>query len=200
MSEQEQRVWNSKLTLRAGDGEMPTLEGLAVAYDEEFPVRDYYGTYTEVWRAGSTRNAAQDDVVLLVDHDGLPLARTTSGTLNLREDSKGLYVSAQLDSNDPDVARLLPKLQRGDLSKMSVAFQALEEDWSENRDKREIKGVELFDVSVVTRPANPATTVAVRARTEHFEGEEAEDQSFDDDDLWLEVIKSEEYNALAFSS
>ena len=102
MNEQEQRVWSSKLTLRAEDGEMPTLEGLAVAYDEEFPVRDYYGTYTGVWRAGSTRNAAQDDVVLLVDHDGLPLARTTSGTLNLREDSKGLHVSAQSQLTRPD--------------------------------------------------------------------------------------------------
>ena len=202
MNEQEQRVWSSKLTLRAEDGEMPTLEGLAVAYDEEFPVRDYYGTYTEVWRAGSTRNAAQDDVVLLVDHDGLPLARTTSGTLNLREDSKGLHVSAQLDSNDPDVARLLPKLERGDMTRMSVAFQALEEDWSENRDKREIKGVELFDVSVVTRPANPATTVALRTRVEHFEsaeGDEPEEQSFNDDDLWMELIATEEYGVQSFS-
>ena len=82
------------------------------------------------------------------------------------------------------------------------AFEALEEDWSENRDKREIKGVELFDVSVVTRPANPATTVALRTRVEHFEsaeGDEPEELSFNDDDLWMELMATEEYGVQSFS-
>src|SRR4051794_27693660 len=36
------------------------------------------------------------DVRLLVNHDGLPLARTTNGTLRLSEDSRGLRVEADL--------------------------------------------------------------------------------------------------------
>jgi HK97 family phage prohead protease len=56
-------------------------------------------------------------VRLLLNHDGLPLARTTSGTLKLREDKRGLHFEADLDPNDPDVQRIAPKVQRGDLTR-----------------------------------------------------------------------------------
>jgi phage head maturation protease len=34
------------------------------------------------------------DVRFLINHDGLPLARTASGTMRLKEDTKGLAVDA----------------------------------------------------------------------------------------------------------
>jgi phage head maturation protease len=42
------------------------------------------------------------DVVLLLNHEGLPLARTKAGTLTLSEDDRGLHVEADLDPEDPD--------------------------------------------------------------------------------------------------
>jgi HK97 family phage prohead protease len=73
--------------------------------------------------------AKKPDVRLLINHDGLPLARTTSGTLKLREDKRGLHFEAELDATDPDVQRILPKVQRGDLSQMSFAFRTIKDAW-----------------------------------------------------------------------
>jgi HK97 family phage prohead protease len=48
------------------------------------------------------------------------LARTRSGTLTLLEDDHGLFMEAMLDQSDPDVRSIIPKMQRGDLDKMSL--------------------------------------------------------------------------------
>lgn len=105
------------------------------------------------------------DVRLLINHEGLPLARTRSGNLTLREDSVGLYFEAQLDPNDPDVQRVMPKVKRGDLSQMSFAFTDLtepDERWSKDADGsklRTVREAKLWEISIVTFPAYPATSV-----------------------------------------
>jgi HK97 family phage prohead protease len=108
------------------------------------------------------------DVRLLVNHGGLPLARTTSGTLTLDTDASGLRVSAQLDPSDPDVAGLLPKMRRGDLNQMSFGFRLMGDDgdeWSKDMTQRTLRTLDINDgdVSVVTYPANPNAKVGVRS-------------------------------------
>src|SRR5690348_1524690 len=61
------------------------------------------------------------NVQLLINHDGMPLARTANGSLQLSEDNIGLRVNASLNPKDPDVQRLIPKMRRGDLNEMSFA-------------------------------------------------------------------------------
>jgi HK97 family phage prohead protease len=108
------------------------------------------------------------DVRLLLNHEGLPLARTTSGTLRLREDKRGLRFEADLDVNDPDVQRILPKVKRGDLSQMSFAFRTIKDAWrtEQGEDIRELHELDLNDgdVSLVTYPAYKAADVALRSR------------------------------------
>ena len=117
------------------------------------------GAFTEALKRG-------DDVTFLVNHEGLPLARTTSGTLSLTEDQRGLKVETVLDGNDPDVKRILPKMARGDLSKMSFAFRSEKQEWDETGDYpvRTLKAVELFDVSIVTNPAYEGTEIGLRSK------------------------------------
>lgn len=109
----------------------------------------------------------RDDVTFLINHDGLPLARTTSGTLSLTQDQHGLRVETKLDPEDPDVQRILPKMRRGDLSKMSFAFLAEKETWDETGEHalRSISSVQLFDVSIVTDPAYAGTEIGLRSKT-----------------------------------
>jgi HK97 family phage prohead protease len=111
--------------------------------------------------------ARKPDVRFLVNHEGLPLARTISGTMRLREDARGLFVDADLDATDPDVQRLLPKVKRGDLSQMSFAFRTVKDEWRTDKgvDVRELHEVDINDgdVSIVTYPAYPATDAAVRS-------------------------------------
>ena len=103
------------------------------------------------------------DVRLLVNHEGLPLARTKNGTLTLSEDSKGLHFEAVLA--DTQEARDIHALvTRGDVDQMSFAFRVIRQSWSEDRSQRTLTEVSLSDgdVSIVTFPAYPTTTVEAR--------------------------------------
>jgi uncharacterized protein len=149
----------SNLSIRAeGDGK--TLVGYAAVFDspsEPLP-------WTEFVRRGAFAKTINDgaDVRLLVDHEGVPLARTKSGTLRIREDDKGLRVEADLDETNPDAARVMSALRRGDVSQMSFAFEPVKDSWSSDKKTRELKEVKLFDVSVVTYPAYEETMVQLR--------------------------------------
>lgn len=152
------------------------LVGYASVTESPYTVTDWLGEYTEVIRMGAfgkTLNE-KDDVRLLLNHEGLPLARTKSGTLSLREiaDPKddpqgegqtGLWVDAELDGESGLARDVKRAMERGDLDEMSFAFQVLRQEWSPDYEQRDILEVKLFDVSVVTYPANPATSVGLRA-------------------------------------
>lgn len=169
--------------LRAESGKPPHLSGYASVFDKPYSIRDFFGEYTEVVAPGAFARTLADgaDVRLLVNHGDLPLARTKSGTLTLVEDRRGLKVDADLDEADPDVQRLLPKMQRGDLNQMSFAFRVRKEQWAHNGgrkpDERRLLDVDIHDgdVSVVTYPANGATSVKVRAAVLEEIGAEAAD-------------------------
>ena len=53
-------------------------------------------------------------------------------------------------------------MRRGDLSQMSFAFRTIKDSWSDDRTVRELKEVQLFDVSVVTFPAYEQTMAELR--------------------------------------
>jgi HK97 family phage prohead protease len=108
-------------------------------------------------------------VKLLVNHDGVPIARTKSGTMTLESDDIGLRVRAELDPANPVVAELRSAMDRGDMDEMSFAFRAINDEWSPDYRERTIREVKLFDVSVVTFPANPATVAQLRDSTEPVE-------------------------------
>lgn len=151
----------STLELRA-DPDSDTLVGYAAVFDapsEPMP-------FTEFVRRGAFAKTLNDgaDVRLLVDHAGVPLARTKSGTLLLEEDDRGLRVEASLDPMNPDAQRVLSAMRRGDLSQMSFAFKAVKDAFNADRSVRELKEVKLFDVSVVTYPAYEDTIVSLRSR------------------------------------
>jgi HK97 family phage prohead protease len=104
------------------------------------------------------------DVRLLINHEGVPLARSKSGTLALEEDERGLRVEADLDPMNPDSARILSAMKRGDISQMSFAFRTIKDSFNADRSVRELREVQLFDVSVVTFPAYEETMAELRSQ------------------------------------
>lgn len=161
----ESRLFTVVTQIRSdsGDGTLG-LNGYACVTGVAYEVNDWLGTYEETVEPGSFSKtlAEKDDVRLLLNHDGLPLARTKSGTLRLSEDNTGLATDADLDkrsglTNDVSVA-----MERGDLDQMSFAFQVTRQEWNEDYTQRFIREVKLFDVSVVTFPASPSTSVKLR--------------------------------------
>lgn len=121
------------------------LRGYAAVFDRE--------AHGEIVRSSAFTRALDHghDVRLLVNHDGVPLARTRSGTLTLSTDATGLTVDATLDPENPTVQELRSAMSRGDIDQMSFAFRAVD-DGVTDAGVRELLEVELWDVSVVTYP------------------------------------------------
>ena len=148
--------------IRIDDGPV-RVSGHAAVFNER---ADIGGLFFEQIAPGAFADAVgRDDVVFLVNHAGLPLARTRSGTLTIREDDRGLYMETELDADDPDVRAITTKMARGDLDKMSFAFIAEVAEWDDSGDIpiRTIKQASLFDVSIVTNPAYSGTDIGLRS-------------------------------------
>src|SRR5262249_45407364 len=114
---------NAQLEVRqAAPGGTLTLSGYAATWTP-YAVEDRAGSYVETITRGAFRStlAGKPDVTLAAGHGGGVIARTTSGTLQLHEDGKGLHFLAQLDPSDIDVQKAVPKIQRGDLTEMSFS-------------------------------------------------------------------------------
>lgn len=147
----------------------PILDGYAATFGKPFDIGDDVFGWSEIVDAKAFDRALseQQDVRLLVNHDGLPLARTASGTLTLSTDRRGLAIRSTLDATDPDVQAIMPKMKRGDLNQMSIAFSVRTEEWTAptrtKRATRTILDADLYDVSLVTYPANPATSAQLRS-------------------------------------
>ena len=145
---------------QAEDGTMRLSGYAAVFNNDSVPL-----PFIERIAPGAFRKTLTEtpDVRLLINHEGLPLARTKNGTLRLTEDQTGLYMDADLP--DTQAARdLYTLVERGDVDQMSFAFRVIRQKWNEGRTERTLTELSLADgdVSVVTYPAYPTTTVEAR--------------------------------------
>jgi HK97 family phage prohead protease len=108
------------------------------------------------------------DIVALLDHDeGKPLARKSAGTLEVREDSKGLWFAIPSMPDTSYANDALVSMRRGDLGSCSFGFVTVRDSWlDETTDDgypiRELVEVEVYDISIVVYPAYPAATCSVR--------------------------------------
>jgi HK97 family phage prohead protease len=145
-------------------GETLLFTGYASVTEAPYEMQDWLGPFTEVIRQGAFKKTLNDgaDVPFLINHSGMTLARTKSGTLRLSEDDTGLYSEADLDPASPTVQALRSAMERGDVDEMSFAFWIMRRQWSPDFEQLDILEVNLNkgDVSVVNYGANPATAGA----------------------------------------
>jgi HK97 family phage prohead protease len=152
------------------DGKPTKLEGYAAVFNQ--PSEDL-GGFRETIKPGAFTDtlAAKADVRALFNHDpNFVLGRSKSGTLRLAQDNTGLRISC--DMPDTQVARdLMTLCERGDIDQMSFGFYVDEENWNQSKDangdvvySRELVKCSLFDVSAVTYPAYPQTSVEARSK------------------------------------
>lgn len=163
--ERESRRVGRGVELREETDGSLIFEGYATIYDYRYEVAGGppYGFFEMVARGAAAKSVLESDVRLLVNHDGMPLARTKSKTLTLTSDDVGLHVRAQLDPSNPVIVELRSAMGRGDIDEMSMAFRAIRQEWNEDYTERVIRELKLYDVSIVTYPANPATVALIRS-------------------------------------
>ncbi len=159
-----------EIEVRANDDGTLALAGYATVYEAPYDVAGGapYGWTETIARGACDKSVNErDDVRCLVNHEGIPVARTKSGTMALTSDQVGLRVDVpSLDAASPLVQSLCSALAREDLDEMSFAFRVLRQEWDEDYLERRILEVQLFDVSVVTYPANPATIAQLQRSAE----------------------------------
>lgn len=139
---------------------------------------------------GAFKNAlARSDARALFNHDSnIILGRQSAGTLKLKEDDVGLLMEATPPDTQLVRDMVLAPIERGDITQQSFGFTVEKDEWTEERSgtvtKRNYadieKGIrekrsfgrlvrtiievkEVFDVSPVTFPAYPDTTVGLRS-------------------------------------
>jgi len=138
-----------------------TLSAYAALTGQPYKVYDKYGAFEETLHRGTFRDtlAQGASVHLLVNHAGLSLGRTTSGTLRLWEDARGLPYEVDLDPMSPNAVALRSAVIRRDVTESSFAFQVTNEEWNADYSRRQIYAVDLHggDVSPVNNAANPST-------------------------------------------
>jgi HK97 family phage prohead protease len=167
MADKERRGIVEEVTFRA-DVAGPTVSGYAALYNTETTIA---GFFRERIAPGAFRTAlsGEDDVRALFNHDSnMVLGRTRSGTLVLSETKKGLRYDIELNEEDPEAMSVRAKIKRGDVSGSSFGFIVRAEEWQEPKDRRDlplrtVTDAELFDVSPVTFPAYPQTSVTARS-------------------------------------
>ncbi|MCQ9178484.1 HK97 family phage prohead protease [Streptomyces sp. IBSBF 2953] len=172
-SPERRGIASGQFELRAQGGQM-LLTGYASVFNSPY---DVYGGPPMGWTEDVDPHAfdvtlgARADAHLLINHGGMPLARTKSGTLKLAADSTGLHVEAGLEPTDPDVQRLIPKMSRKDMDEMSFGFRVKNDEWNEDYTQRRLLEVSLHkgDVSVVNFGANPATSAQLNSASEALE-------------------------------
>lgn len=162
----ERRYTSQKVrAVRADDGKI-TIRGYAAVFDS---MSENLGGFREKIEPGAFRAVLKKaDCRALINHDAnLIIGRQSAGTLRLREDRTGLLM--EVDLPDTQYARdLAVSIERGDINQQSFGFRVRKDSWEENRESGEVTRTiieleELLDVSPVTFPAYPDTTVAKRS-------------------------------------
>lgn len=180
-----------------GEERSRTIEGYAVVFGVRsvnlVPWSSYREVY-EIMEPGSITNELlqRSDVVLTAFHDNTAILgrwRNGKGTLNLQLDKRGLRVECTLADTER-ANELLSAIERGDITGMSFAFRADEED-SENGvsyekiEDRNAEGKEvwlrhvkkitgLYDVTIAGHPAYDQTTVDTREVDEFLDSKVGE--------------------------
>jgi HK97 family phage prohead protease len=143
-----------------------TLVGYGAVWDSPAQIAEGGRSFTEVIRRGAFRTAIESkgDVIATFNHDpSRLLGRTSSGTLRLHEDERGLRFELDLPDHAADVKEMV---SRGDLRGASFTFSPRRGGETWDGSLRTLTDVYLYELGPVAMPAYPATSVGLRSKVD----------------------------------
>ena len=159
----QMRTVGTEFTTRE-DGEDLKIEGYFAVFNSNYEMAP---GISESIAPGAFQNSLANDVRALTNHDTtLVLGRTKAGTLELREDSRGLFGSIKINPNDQDAMNLYERVKRGDVDQCSFGFDIVSEDTEYREDGSvhwTITDLILYEVSCCTFPAYEETSISARS-------------------------------------
>lgn len=141
-----------------------TISGRAVVFNSPTVLYEVNGKeYRETVAPSAFDGVDLSDVVLNIDHEGKPAAKTRNGTLKLEVRSDGLYIEADLSKNQTG-RELYEDIRAGFYDSMSYAYTVEADEYDkETRTRTLTKVKRLYDVSAVTFPAYSQTSLQARS-------------------------------------
>jgi HK97 family phage prohead protease len=144
------------------------IRGMAIVFDS---MSVSLGGFREIIKPEAVDRTLREalDVRALADHDtGKVLARTKSGTLQLRKEKRGLAVVIDADPEISYAKDVMRAVARGDVSGMSFGFRVLDDEWDEDENGmpvRYVTDMRVSEVSIVAFPAYESTDAIVSQRS-----------------------------------
>jgi HK97 family phage prohead protease len=149
-----------------GKGGLRKITGKPAVYNV---MSEDLGGFREIIKPGAfSKTLKERNVKSLWNHDpNYVLGSVKSGTMTIADEADGL--TFEVSPPDSGWARdMMMSIDRGDVDQMSFGFRTIEDDWEiltvdgEDIVIRMLLAAELFEVSPVTFPAYPDTSVSLR--------------------------------------
>lgn len=151
------------------DGQM-VVEGYATTWDEYLLWDDGDYRLFEKFDPAAFNSTDLSDVIMQLNHEGRVYARGSNKTLAIGPDEKGLHMAGYLGGTE-EGRKIYEEIKGGYLTKMSHGFR-VKKDKREVIEDRENGRIDVhrtilevakeYDVSVVSLPANEATSISAR--------------------------------------
>lgn len=152
------------LEVRVAEGAAsPTISGYCPVYSAWS--LDLGGFRERVLPGACTKTIQRTDILSTFNHNpDYPLGRVEAGTLELREDDKGVVYTAK-PADTSYVRDLVANIRAGNVAGNSFAFRTIEDRWytQDGQTCRDLIEIEIDELGPVTCPAYPASTVSVRS-------------------------------------
>lgn len=168
--EQRSLLPGAGVEVRKADGQPTKISGYAVKWNQRS--NPIFGMFEETFVKGAfTRTLAErsDQIYAAWNHNPAEILGRAPGTLKLEEDEVGL----RYEISPPSWAdKYVESIERGDVRGSSFIFRAVKQEWDESNPAMELRTVteaDLFEVSPVTTPAYPTSSVGIRSAEAVYE-------------------------------
>ena len=148
------------------DGEDLYIEGYFSVFNSTY---ELWPGATESIAPGAFDDSVSDDVRALYNHNtDLVLGRTSAGTMEIKQDSRGLWGRIHINHEDSDAMNAYSRIKRGDITGCSFGFDIAAQE-TDYRDDGSVhwtitKISPLYEISPCTFPAYQDTTVSARKK------------------------------------
>ena len=158
-------------SLDGGEGREKRIESDYYVEGYASTFNDPYVLYEDPWDGTASREVISpdafvdtdmSDIIMQFDHVGDVLARQSNGTLIVEPDEHGLFMAADLSKSEAARNRF-EEIDNGLVTRMSWAFTIGASEYDRDTHTTTITRVKkIYDVSVVSLPADPNTEKSAR--------------------------------------
>lgn len=148
------------------DGEDLYIEGYFAVFNSNY---ELWPGATESIAPGAFDDSVSDDVRALYNHNAdIVLGRTSAGTMEIKQDSRGLWGRVKINREDSDAMNAYARIQRGDITGCSFGFDIAAQE-TDYRDDGTVHWTitrisPLYEISPCTFPAYRDTIVSARKK------------------------------------